>query len=108
MKRGDIVAVAAGRGYAGKPRPAVVIQSDDFSGTDSLTVCLLTSDAIDAPLLRLPVQPDATNNLAIQSWIMVDKILTIRRRQVGRIIGRLATSDILRLNRALMVFFGVA
>lgn len=107
MKRGAIVTVAAS-GYAGKPRPAVIIQSDAFDGTDSVTVCLLTTTVVDAPLIRLPVSPNPANGLQQPSFLMVDKIVTVRRSQINQRIGELAAQDIVRLNRALLVFLGLA
>lgn len=108
MKRGDLVTIAGGGPYAGKPRPAVVIQSDNFSETESVTVSLVTGEEADLPLLRLRLEPDSINNLAHVSWIMADKIITVRRRHVGRKIGRLRDEDISRLDHALMVFLGLA
>ena len=108
MRRGDIVTVAAGGGYAGKPRPAVIIQSDDFSTTASVTLCLVTADEVDAPLFRLELAPSAQTALKARSWIMADKIMTVRREKVGRRIGSLPAQDMVRLERALLVFLGLA
>jgi mRNA interferase MazF len=108
LRRGDIVTVAAGGGYGGKPRPAVIVQSDDFAATASVTVCLLTSHGLEAPLLRLPLAPDAGNGLTVASWIMVEKIVTAPRAKIGRRIGSLSSADLLRLTRALAVFLGIA
>ena len=107
MKRGAVVTVAAS-GYAGKPRPAVIIQSDAFDGTDSITVCLFTTIAVDAPLIRLPVEPGPTNGLKHLSYLMIDKIVTVRRTQIDQRIGELAAQDMVRLNRAILVFLGLA
>jgi mRNA interferase MazF len=108
VRRGEIVTVAAGSGYGGKPRPAVIVQSDDFAATASLTVCLLTSHGVDAPLLRLPLKPDAGNGLTVPSWIMIDKIVTVPRVKIGPQAGALASGDVIRLNRALAVSLGIA
>lgn len=108
MKRGDLVTVAGGGPYAGKPRPAVIVQSDNFPETESITISLLTGEEADLPLLRLRLEPDLTNNLSRVSWIMTDKIITVRRRHVGRRFGRLRDEDISRLDRALAVFLGLA
>ena len=108
MKRGDLVTVAAGAGYGGKPRPAVIVQSDVFSDTASVTVSLVTGNPVDAPLLRVPVSPDEHNRLVAPSWVMVDKLVTVRRDRIGRRFGRLSDTDLLRLNRALAVFLGLA
>jgi mRNA interferase MazF len=108
VKRGEIWTVAGGKDYAGKPRPAVVVQEDRFDSTDSITICAFTSDPTDAPLFRLPVEPSATNALQTQCRLMVDKITTVPKTKLGRRIGRLSDEDILRLNRALVVFLGIA
>jgi mRNA interferase MazF len=108
VRRGDVVTVAAGGGYGGKPRPAVVIQSDRFDATDSVTLCLCTTDPVDAPLIRLAVQPSAENGLRERSWLMVDKVVSVRRTRLGEHAGHLAAEDIVRINRALMVFLGLA
>lgn len=108
MKRGDLVTVAGGGPYAGKPRPAVIVQSDNFPETESITISLLTGEEADLPLLRLRLEPDSVNNLSRVSWIMIDKIIAVRRRHLGRKSGRLRGGDIVRLDRALMVFLGLA
>ena len=108
MNRGDVVTVAAGGGYGGKPRPAVILQSDHFSATASVTLCLFTTDAVNAPLLRIEIAPSSGNGLSETSWLMVDKIVSVRREKLGRRLGRLAAKDILRLDRALTVFLGLA
>jgi mRNA interferase MazF len=107
MKRGEIWSVAA-TGYAGKPPPAVIVQSDKFDATDSITVCLFTTDAADAPYIRLPVAPTEQNGLHGVSRLMVDKIVTIHRSKVGKRLGLLDRTDLLRLDRAIMVFLGLA
>lgn len=107
MKRGELWSVAA-TGYAGKPRPAVIVQSDKFDVTDSVTVCLFTTDAADAPYLRLPVAPTERNGLHSVSRLMVDKIVTVHKSKVGKRLGLLDRADVLRLDRAMMVFLGLA
>lgn len=108
MKRGEIWTVAGGKDHAGKPRPAVIVQDDRFDMTDSLTVCGFTTDPSDAPLTRLPIQPSVGNGLRSISRIMVDRITTVRRTKIGSRVGRLADEDIVRLNRAILVFLGIA
>ncbi len=108
MRRGEIWTVAGGKDYAGKPRPVVIVQDDNFDATDSITVCALTSDETDAPLFRLPVEPDARNGLRMSCRLMVDKITTVPKSKVGSRIGRLADEDMLRLNQAIFVFLGLA
>lgn len=108
MKRGDIWTVAGGKGYAGKPRPAVIVQDDGFDATGSITICAVTTDETEAPLFRLPVEPNERNGLRATCRLMVDKITTVPKARVGSHIGRLDDEDILRLNRAVLVFFGLA
>ena len=108
MRRGDIWTVAGGRDYAGKPRPAVIVQDDSFDATDSVTICAFTTDATDAPLFRPPVEPDARNGLRVPCRLMVDKITTVAKTKVGARVGRLGDEDILRLNQAVLVFLGLA
>jgi len=108
VKRGEIWTVARAKDYAAKPRPAVIIQDDRFDMTDSLTVCGFTTDPSDAPLTRLRIQPSPGNGLRSVSRIMVDKITSVPRTKIGSKIGRLADDDIVRLNRAILVFLGIA
>lgn len=98
----------SGRGYAGKPRPAVIVQDDRFDATESITVCAFTTDPTEAPLFRLAVAPDAQNGLRTTSRLMVDKITTVPKARVQERIGRLADADVVRLNRAIAVFMGLA
>jgi len=108
MRRGEVWTAAGGPGYAGKPRPVVIVQDDRFDATASVTVCGFTTDPSDAPLFRLPIEPNAENGLAVPSRLMVDKITTVTRANLGRCIGRLADAELLRLNRAMVVFLGLA
>ena len=98
----------SGSGYAGKPRPAVIVQDDRFDATESITVCVFTTDPTEAPLFRLAVSPDAQNGLRTTSRLMVDKITTVPKAHVGDRIGRLGDADVARLNRAIAVFMGLA
>jgi mRNA interferase MazF len=108
MRRGDIHTVAGGKDYAGKPRRIVIVQDDRFDGTDSITICAFTTDATEAPLLRLPVEPNARNGLRESCRLMVDKITTVPKSKLGARIGRLDDKDVLRLNQAVLVFLGLA
>jgi len=108
VKRGEIWAVAGGKDYAGKPRPVVVLQDDRFDRTDSITICAFTTDPTDAPLFRLVVEPSESNGLRALCRLMVDKITTVPKSRIGARIGRLADEDIVRLNRAALVFLGIA
>lgn len=106
--RGDVVAIAGRAGdYTGKPRPAVILQSNDFPHTGSVVVCLLTTREEDAPLLRLWIEPSPVLPLQAVSWIMVDKVTAVARAKVGARIGRIAAEDMARLERAIVVFLGI-
>jgi mRNA interferase MazF len=108
MRRGDIWTVASCKDHAGKPRLAVIVQDDSFDATDSIAICAFTTDETDAPLFRLPVQPNERNGLRAPCRLMVDKIVTMPRTKVGARVGRLDDEDILRLNQAVLVFLGLA
>lgn len=108
MKRGEVWTVAGGKDYAGKPRPVVVVQDDRFDGTNSVTVCAFTTDPTNAPLFRLPVKPNDENGLRAPCKLMVDTITTVSRSKIGLRVGRLTDEDMVRLNRALLVFLGMA
>lgn len=108
MTRGEIWTAAGGKDYSGKPRPVVIVQDDRFDATNSITVCAFTSDTTDAPLLRLVVEPTEGNGLDKASRLMVDKVTTVPKAKLGKRIGRLADSDMVRLNRALLIFLGLA
>jgi len=108
MRRGDIWTIAGGKDYAGKPRPVVIVQDDSFDGTDSITICTFTTDETEAPLFRLPVEPNERNGLRSPCRLMVDKITTIPKSRAGARAGRLDDEDILRLNQAVLVFLGLA
>jgi mRNA interferase MazF len=108
VKRGEIWTVAGGKDYAEKSRPVVIIQDDRFDRTESITVCAFTTDPTDAPLFRLPVEPNETNGLRAVCRLMVDKITTVPKTKIGSRVGRLADEDMVRLNRAVLVFLGIA
>ncbi len=108
MKRGDIVVVSASGDY-GKPRPAVIVQTDLFNETHaSIIVCLLTTDIQDAPLFRLDIEPSGDNGLKKRSQIMIDKIVAMRRERIGSTIGRIDDDALIRVNRSLALFLGLA
>lgn len=108
MKRGEIWTVAGGKDYAGKPLPVVLLQDDRFDATDSITVCAFTTDPTEAPLFRLLIEPTEGNGLRAVCRLMVDKITTVPRIRIGARVGRLADEDMVRLNRAVLVFLGIA
>jgi mRNA interferase MazF len=108
VKRGEIWTASAGSGYAGKPRPVVIVQDDRFDATTSVTVCAFTTDPTDAPLIRPLVEADEVTGIRSSSRLMVDKVTTIPRSKLGERIGQLHDDDMIRLSRALVVFLGLA
>ena len=108
MRRGEIWTASGGSGYAGKPRPVVIVQDDRFDATQSITICAFTTDPTEAPLIRLRTEPDEINGLHEPSSLMVDKITTVPRSRMGERLGRLADEDMVRLGRSMVVFLGVA
>lgn len=107
MKRGDLITLALPGSY-GKPRPALIVQSDLFDAHPSVTVLPITSELRDAPLFRVRVEPSVENGLRKVSEIMVDKAHTVARGKVSRAIGRLEDDALLTVHRALAVFLGFA
>jgi mRNA interferase MazF len=108
MKRGDVVTVAAAGDY-GKPRPAVIVQTDALPAEHaSVVVCQMTSDGDEAPDFRVVVEPDEQNGLRTRSHVMADKPVTIRRARLGKRIGQLGARDLARLNVALAFVMGLA
>lgn len=107
MRRGDLVTVAAPGDY-GKPRPALVIQSDLFDELPSVALCLVTSELRNAPIFRITVDPGPENGLRNLSQIQIDKIVSVPRERVGSVIGRLDDATMLKVNRSLAVFAGIA
>ena len=108
MKRAEVWTVAGGPDHAGKPRPAVILQDDAFEGTASITLCPFTTQLVDAPLIRLFVQPTKQNGLNAASHVMVDKITTVAKSKLRKRVGRLAKEEMIRVNRAVLVFLGLA
>ncbi len=108
MKRGEIWTVSGGAPYAGKPRPAVIVQEDRFEATSSITLCVFTTDSTEAPLLRMLVEPTDRNGLKSASRLMIDKVTTVPKARIGKKLGKLNDEDVVRLNRALTVFLGHA
>jgi len=108
MKRGEIWTASGGRNYAGKPRPVVIVQDDSFDATKSITVCVFTTDLTDAPLFRLEVMPSERNGLREPCRLMVDKITTVAKARIGARIGWLEGEHVRRLDRAMVVFLGLA
>jgi mRNA interferase MazF len=108
MRRGDVVVVAAA-GDSGKPRPAVIVQTDAFPPTHtSVVICPMTTEIVEAPDFRVTVDPSKGNGLRVRSQVMADKPVTVRRARVGTAIGRLDADDLGRLNVALAFVMGLA
>jgi mRNA interferase MazF len=107
MKRGDVITVALPGAY-GKPRPALIVQSDLFLKIPSVTILPLTSDLIEAPLARVVVDPSPENGLQKRSQVMVDKAYTVPRQKIGSVCGHLDDRTMLEINRALALFLGFA
>lgn len=108
MRRGELWTAAGGKHYASKPRPVLVVQDDRFDATDSITICPLTSDPTEIPLLRIPLDPESVSGLTQPSSIMVDKLTTMPRSKLGQHIGTVPDTHMLTLARALVVFLGLA
>jgi mRNA interferase MazF len=108
MRRGDVVTVAEAGDY-GKPRPAVIVQTNAFPETHaSVIVCQMTSELSNAPDFRVTIDPSETNGLRVRSQVMADKPVTVRRERIGPTIGRLGAEDVGRLNVALAFVMGLA
>ena len=107
MNRGEIW-TAAGGVYASKPRPVLIVQDDRFKATDSVVVVPLTTAIVDAPLTRVPIAADALSGIAQPSYAMVDKITTVRRTSLGTRTGRASAAQVVEIERALLVFLGIA
>ena len=107
MKRGEIWTASGGPDYAGKPRPVIIVQDDNFEETASITICPLTTHGIDAGLVRPELEPSPENGLRETSWAMADKITTIVRTLLGKRIGALNAAEMAPIGRALIVFLGL-
>ena len=107
MNRGDFVTIAM-QGDFGKPRPALVIQSDQFNEHATVTVLLVSSTLVDAPLFRVTVQPSGKNGLQKRSQVMVDKAMTVKRDKLGEAFGSAGDEVMLEIGRCLALFLGIA
>jgi mRNA interferase MazF len=108
LKRGEVWTVAGGKDYAGKPRPAVILQDDRFDATESITICVATTDPTEAPLFRVPIVANERNGLNVRSRLMIDKITTVPRNKLRQHIGNLDAKDMQRVNRAILIFLGLS
>jgi mRNA interferase MazF len=107
MRRGDLVTVSV-QGDFGKPRPALVVQADQFGDHPSVTVLLVTSSLVDAPMLRVTVEPGGMSGLERTSQVMVDKSMTVRRDKLGQVVGNLESDVMVEVERRLAIFLGIA
>ena len=106
-RRGDLVTIALS-GDFGKPRPALILQADQFAGTATVTVLLVSSTLVEAPLLRVTVQPNGENGLRSPSQVMIDKAMTEKGDKLGQAFGRIDSAALLEIERCLAVFLGIA
>jgi mRNA interferase MazF len=106
MQRGDLVTVAL-RGDAGKPRPALVIQSDVFADLPTVVVLPLTSTLLDLPLVRVTIEPLPVTGLQQRSQVMISRPQFVPRVKLGRVIGSVDAATILEVTRRLAVLLGV-
>ena len=107
LSRGDLVTIAV-QGDFGKPRPALVIQANQFNEHATVTVLLVTGTIVNAPLLRVTVQPDEKNGLQKASQVIIDKAMTIKRDKLGAVFGSVSDEVMLKVGRGIAVFFGIA
>jgi mRNA interferase MazF len=107
VTRGEIYTAAACGPYTGKPGPVVILQDDRFDATASITICPFTTNPVEAPLMRLPIDPSEQNGLDQPSKLMIDKVTTMPRSSLGERLGRLRDDELVALNRALIVFLGL-
>lgn len=100
--------MAGGSGYIGRPRPVLIIQDDRYDATDSVTICPLTSTELSAPLFLVAMPTGDHTDLATASFVMVDKITTVSRSKVGSQVGRASDEQLVAVDRAIVVFLGLA
>lgn len=108
MKRSELWTAAGGPAYVSKPRPVLIIQDDRFDENDSITVCPFTSDPTDLPLFRILIEPAPLNGLRLPSRVMADKLSTVPRTKLARKIGQLTAPEMAHVDRAVLVFLGLA
>ena len=108
MKRGELWTAAGGPDHTSKPRPVLIIQEDRFDQNDSATICPITRDPGDFTLFRILIEPSPFNGLRLPSRVMADKVSTVFRTKLRKQIGRLSDADMTRVDRALLIFLGLA
>ena len=108
MRRGEIWTQSGGSGYAGKPRPALIVQSDLLAGMDSIITCLFTAHGdMDIPS-RVAFDPNPANGLREPSDLMTDKIMTVSRDKLGKRVGALSDEEMAGVEQALLLVLGFA
>ena len=107
MRRGEVWTASSNADYTGKPRPIVIVQDDRFDATNSVTICVMTTDPAEAPLFRVPIAPNERNGLNTLSRLMVDKITTVPKNRLGHRVGHLDAKDIERVDQAILIFLGL-
>ncbi|MBI5119474.1 MAG: type II toxin-antitoxin system PemK/MazF family toxin [Rhodospirillales bacterium] len=108
MRKGEVWTASASAGYAGKPRPVVILQDERFADLNSVTICAFTTSIHEAPIFRLTIEPAAENGLEQPSQLMIDKITTVPKAKLGKRIGKIGPADQLRIQQAVLVFLGYA
>lgn len=109
MKRGEVWTVSGGPDYAGKPRPAVILQNDSYSkAVESVTICMFSTKALEDTDIRPLIHPDSGKGIKHRSYLMVDKISTVSVGKMGDKVGTLSDADMIALNRATIDFLGLA
>ena len=107
MKRGEIWVVTGGGEFLSKPRPAIILQSDQADDLSTVTICPLTTDQEHGSRVRIPIEPNVLNGLDLPSQIMVDRIATVRKARLGRQVGQLSDGDLRQLGHAIVLFLGL-
>ena len=108
MRRGDIVTVAAGSGFAGKPRPALIIQDDVYLGISTVALALITSDdRADQLSISVPVTPTPANGLRVKSYVVTHELVTVRREKLDKLVGRLEEPLMRQVDHAIILFLGL-
>ena len=108
MKRGEIWTLAGGPDYTAKPRPAIIVQSDRFDATLSVSICPLTTTLVETIHVRFAIKPTGSNGLLLPSYAMVDKISTVPRSKVGRFVGHIGKRHLALLKQRIALFLGIA
>ena len=107
MKRGELWTAAGGSDFLSKPRPVLIVHSDEHASVDSSTVCLLSSEVSEASVIRPQIEPSGENGLLVRSVVRGDTITTVSSTRLGRRIGRVSTNDMARVERAMIHFLGL-